>query len=33
MLRPPRMRVRVRVQPMHFSFNRMIPNVLTVLAL
>jgi len=27
------MRVRVRVQPMHFSFNRMIPNVLTVLAL
>jgi CDP-diacylglycerol--serine O-phosphatidyltransferase len=25
--------MRVRVQPMHFSFNRMIPNVLTVLAL
>lgn len=33
MLRRPHMRVRVRVQPMHFSFNRMIPNVLTVLAL
>src|SRR5262249_5596130 len=33
MLRRPQMRVRVRVQPMHFSFNRMIPNVLTVLAL
>ena len=33
MLRRPNMRVRVRVQPMHFSFNRMIPNVLTVLAL
>src|SRR5713226_172062 len=33
MLRPPRMRVRVRVQPMHFSFNRMIPNILTLLAL
>ena len=33
MLRPPRMRVRVRVQPMHLSLNRMIPNVLTVLAL
>src|SRR5262249_59683971 len=29
----PRMRVRVRVQPMHFSFNRMIPNILTLLAL
>jgi CDP-diacylglycerol---serine O-phosphatidyltransferase len=33
MLRRPHMRVRVRVQPMHFSFNRLIPNVLTVLAL
>jgi CDP-diacylglycerol--serine O-phosphatidyltransferase len=27
------MRVRVRVQPMHLSLNRMIPNVLTLLAL
>ena len=33
MLRPPRMRVRVRVQPMHLSINRMIPNILTLLAL
>ena len=33
MLRRPRVRVRVRVQPMHLSLNRMIPNVLTVLAL
>ena len=33
MLRRPRMRVRVRVQPMHFSLNRMIPNILTLLAL
>jgi CDP-diacylglycerol--serine O-phosphatidyltransferase len=33
MLRRPRMRVRVRVQPMHLSLNRMIPNILTLLAL
>jgi CDP-diacylglycerol--serine O-phosphatidyltransferase len=33
MLRRPRMRVRVRVQPVHLSLNRMIPNILTLLAL
>ena len=33
MLRRPRMRVRVRVRPLHFSLNRLIPNILTVLAL
>ncbi|HUK08139.1 MAG TPA: phosphatidylcholine/phosphatidylserine synthase [Stellaceae bacterium] len=33
MLRRPHMRVRVRVRPPHFSINRMIPNILTLLAL
>jgi len=33
MLRRPRMRVRVRVRPLSFSLNRMIPNILTMLAL
>ena len=33
MLRRPNMRVRVRVRPPHFSINRMIPNILTLLAL
>lgn len=33
MLRRPRMRVQVRVQPMHLSLNRLIPNILTLLAL
>jgi len=33
MLRRPRIRVRVRVRPLSFSLNRMIPNILTMLAL
>jgi CDP-diacylglycerol--serine O-phosphatidyltransferase len=33
MLRRPHMHVRVRVRPPHFSLNRMIPNILTLLAL
>jgi len=33
MLRRPHMRVRMRVRPPHFSLNRMIPNILTLLAL
>jgi len=33
MLRRPRMRMHVKVRPLHFSLNRMIPNILTLLAL
>ena len=33
MLRRPHMRMHVRVRPPHFSINRMIPNILTLLAL